>query len=660
MTTPGIHPLVKLSNYTSEEVQIIKNLSKEWYITNGGNDIVLGVKSIYKYFLMRPTELYNEMFNIERDIVVVFSDYSDFQSRSLDSFEIIPKKFQRFRVERICGMLISRDNQVEKKLTALLTNEQETLVVVPFSYSELLTIKDDFFIRNRFKKHFYTRDLFAFESPLKKDLFFFGRNDLIHDIVNRHASNENSGLFGLRKTGKTSVIFGIKRTLEKSDSNSVFIDCQNPSFHRRRWNEALEYLIDETVIQLNIEEIFKRKNDYTEIDAAKYFENDILSIYNSIRNKSTLLIFDEIENITFKISPSDHWCNGYDFIYFWQTLRSVFQKHSNIFTYLIVGTNPICVETSSINGKDNPIFSQIPFQYIPRFDVPQSKEMLQKLGKIMGINFDEIVYGLITEDFGGHPFLIRHLCSIINRVAPPTRPLCVDKGLYEYCKALFLKEHTKYFDMILNVLQEHFSDEYEMLRYLARGDMATFNELAALSPELTNHLIGYGIIEARNSIYSFRNESIKFYLSNKDKYKKVSQTNDEMLIEISERRNKIEPQIRKLVKNQLLVFYGKTKAKENFLKYIPEKRREKMGFLSYDDLFDANKSEIYFDDIKIIVTKNWEIFKNIFYNKEDFELIMNMINKHRADAHAKNISNDDMNLFRSCMSKLESMVQDFI
>src|SRR5690606_12102335 len=105
-------------------------------------------------------------------------------------------------VERICGMLISRDSQVERKLTGLLTNEQETLVIVPFSYSELLQIKDNFFLRNRFKKHFYTRDLFAFESPLKKDLFFFGRNDLIHDIVNRHSSNENSGLFGLRKTGK--------------------------------------------------------------------------------------------------------------------------------------------------------------------------------------------------------------------------------------------------------------------------------------------------------------------------------------------------------------------------------------------------------------------------------------------------------------------------
>ena len=39
-----------------------------------------------------------------------------------------------------------------------------------------------------------------------------------------------------------------------------------------------------------------------------------------------------------------------------------------------------------------------------------------------------------------------------------------------------------------------------MLKYLARGDIDTFNELAEMSPLYTNHLIGYGIIEGNEQI----------------------------------------------------------------------------------------------------------------------------------------------------------------
>ncbi len=660
MTTPGIHPLVKLNHFTNDEKKVMEKLSKEWYITNGGDNLNLGINSQYRYFLMKPTETYREMFNIDRHIVVVFSPYELFQSRTLDAFDIIPRFYEKLRIEKICGVLISKDFQVEKKLRDLLKNEQETLVVVPFSYEELLNTKNEYFIRNRFKKHFYTRDLFAFESALKKDIFFFGRNDLIHEIVNRHFSNENSGLFGLRKTGKTSVIFGIRRSLSKAEANSIFIDCQNPSFHRRRWYEALEYVIDESISQLEIDKIYKRENKYTDTDAAKFFEHDLLMLNKLIKKRSIFFIFDEIENITFNISPSEHWCNELDFIYFWQTLRSLFQKLNNVFTYMIVGTNPLCIETPIIKGKDNPIFSQIPFQYIPRFDVPQTKEMLIKLGRIMGISFDEILYGMITEDFGGHPFLIRHICSVVNRVAPTMRPLHVDKGLYEHAKKIFMKEHSKFFDMILSVLTEHFNNEYEMLKYLARGDTKTFSELASLSPELTNHLIGYGIIEFRNSNYSFRNDSIKEYLSAKEKYKKLNQSSGEKLLEISERRNSIEKKLRKIIKNQLKIFYGKSKAREQFVKYIPEKRRENMNHLSYADLFDGTKNEIYFDELKVVIIKNWEIFKNIFQDQDSFDQAMSFINKYRIDAHAKEIGLEDMQYFRVLISKLEDQLNDLL
>lgn len=659
MTNPGIHRFVKLDHFTPDERRIIENLSSEWYITNGGGAIRLGATSRYKYFLMRPIDDYKEMFNIDRDIVVIFSSYEDFQSRTLDAYEVVQKKFEMLRLEKICGILISLDVDISSKIRTLLRNEKETIVVVPFYYKELLEYSDEYFIRNRFKNHFYTRDLFAFESPLKKDIYFFGRYDLIHDIVNRHQSNENSGLFGLRKTGKTSVIFATQRYLSKANSCSVFLDCQNPSFHRRRWYESFEYIIDETVKQLKIPKL-KLSKMYSEIEAANSFEKDILQIYSAIKKKNILFIFDEIENITFNISPSKHWSDGLDFVYFWQTARSIFQKLQSVFSYLIVGTNPICIETPTIQGKDNPIFSQIPFQYIPRFDIYKTKEMMEKLGKIMGIYFDEVIFGMINEDFGGHPFLIRHVCSVINKKAPTLRPLHVDKGLYNHAKAVFIREYTKFFDMILNVLEEHFPDEFEMLKYLARGDSKTFVETTIKSPEYTNHLIGYGIIEYKNNNYSIRIDAIKDYLTTKEKYKKLSLSLEEKHKEISERRNFLEPLLRKLIRNQIKISMGK-KAKETFLKIIPTERREKMDLLSYDELFDGNKNEIYLPDLKTVILKNWDMFKNIFDNdQEGFKKNIDCINKCRMDAHAKNLTDEEMHFFRVCISKLENQLNEFL
>lgn len=250
---PGINPLVTLDHFKDDEQKIIKKISNEWYVTNGGSEFTLGLKSKYRYFLIKPTELLQEMFNLEREIIVVFSPYGRFEPRTLDAIDYASKQHQTLRIERICSVVISRDENIEDKFSDLLKNDKESQVIIPFYYDELIKNGDSFFIRNRFKKYFYTRDLFAFEAPLKKDIYFFGRNDIISKIVNRHKSNENSGLFGLRKTGKTSLIFGVQRSLLKTDDKSVFIDCQNPAFHKRRWNNALYYLIKEIVSQNDLD-----------------------------------------------------------------------------------------------------------------------------------------------------------------------------------------------------------------------------------------------------------------------------------------------------------------------------------------------------------------------------------------------------------------------
>ena len=660
---PGIHPQVRhLTCFSLEENKILNKLGTEWYVTRGG-EIWLGPSethsSKYRYILLKPISMYQNMFNLDREIVAIFSSYENFEPRTLDAIDHVTKKFQQLRIEKVCSVIFSKNKQVEKKIRELL-NDEESQIIVPISYEEILgSVGDDYYLRNKFKDHFYSRDLFAFEGPLKKELYFFGRADLIHRIVNRHHSNENSGLFGLRRSGKTSVIYGIERALDTSGAKSALIDCHDTAFHTRRWYEALWYVIFQIKKKYDIDVEINNEGKYTPKDASLLFEEDVCKI-SSMLGGNILLIFDEIENVTFGISPSGHWEKELDFIYFWQTLRSLYQRLDNIFSYLIVGTNPKCIEESKIFGKANPIFMSVPFEYVKPFDVPQTREMVRKLGRIMGLRFEETIYAKLTEDYGGHPFLIRHVCSVINRISDQQRPTQIGRKIYEKAKEIFDEEYAGYTEMILEVLKDFYSDEYYMLELLATGDSNDFNEFALSSPQYTNHLKGYGIIEQVSGEYDFCIDTVSKYLKRKSLHRKTSLTLEEKWDEISVRRNKLELRVRDIVRQQLHAHYGNL-AKDRVLSVYDIKRKSKYNALNYKSLFDPRKCQVYIEDIRKLINRDWLLFSNIFGpDQERFAASIKEVNRMRVDAHAANISDDEMSYFRVCIGYLEKKVEDYL
>lgn len=654
-TYPGKHPLLVDAHFTEKEKAILDALSKEFFVTNGGSIIRLGANSQYKYAIISPTNIYHEMFNLDKEILVVFSPYENIQARTLDAFEYVAKKHSSLRIEKICNVLISADNDVEQSLDDLIKNEPESQIIIPFSYDELGKIRDSYFFRNRFRKYFYTRDLFAFEAPLKKDLYFFGRNDLILELINRYKSGENSGVFGLRKTGKTSLINGIERNLFKEGVKPIIIDCQDTSFNQRRWYEALYYVCSKAKESLGIDVDVADEQAFTEKDASIHTER-FLKKCNKLTLSPIFIIFDEIENISRDTSPAEHWRTGIDFVLFWQTLRSIFQRNDDLLSYLIVGTNPTCIEISKIDSIDNPIFNHFDPQYIPGFSVKETREMSRKLGRRMGIKFDETVYSKLTDDFGGHPFLMRHVCSLISKgVSEQERPVTLGRKSFKQGKDDFLLNHSNYLEMIISVLRDFYSEEYEMLTLLANDDIDTFNEFADLHPSYTSHLIGYGLIKKDHSGYDFNIDAVKEYILNQARFKKIGMSIEEMWAEISVRRNAAETKLRRLVKLLMRANMGAAGAKQEILRIFGGVRKDKLNKLTYSDLFDASKSEIYFSDLSKIISKHWDVFQNTFEKtkKEVFDQL-EFINQSRADAHAKDLSEEQFSYFRVCMSSLEN------
>ena len=85
---------------------------------------------------MKPSPSITNAFNLHREIVVAFSPYDSFEPRSIDAIEYL--NIQELRLEEICSVLISKDNDVEQKVSTILKSNQEARVIIPFSYSEII------------------------------------------------------------------------------------------------------------------------------------------------------------------------------------------------------------------------------------------------------------------------------------------------------------------------------------------------------------------------------------------------------------------------------------------------------------------------------------------------------------------------------------------
>jgi hypothetical protein len=662
---PGLHREAKrkINEIPSQERRMIYNLSNAWFISFIRATQFKGSSFIFAF--AKPTSVLREKFHLDREVLIIFSNYTRFEPRTLDFVDKTMFEFQA-RLDKLFFILISGDKKIKEKIKDMTMMEKESRLIVPFTYDELIEHKEEEYIATRLKEIFYTRDLFAVESPLRSDTYFYGRAPMVQYLYDRYKSGENAGLFGLRRIGKTSVLFALSRFLSLRGEPSIFLDCSETSFHQRRWHESLGFIIDNMRRKFPLSKNIRLHNesDYTEKDASRCFEEDLRAIFDQLNKGRILISLDEIENITFDLSPSSHWAKGKDFIFFWQAIRSIFQKNRDLFSFVIAGVNPKCIETPSALGFDNPIYRLITPKYLGFFDQAQVREMVSSIGKYMGLQLEEEVYTYLTEDYGGHPFLIRQACSYLHNSSSPKRPTTITKFRYREEKEKIDRSLSDYIDLILNVLQTRYQNEYDVLQYLSIGDVQTFKGFVAESHSYIEHLEGYGLITEEDGNYYFRIKAVETYLHEKSQQKKRLLTKDEKWREIASRRSKLEMELRKIIKQTLKSNFGAARAKDELLAAInKQSQRDKLRALNLDDIFsgDGTMSELYFRDLTTVILNHWREFRNIFANdKTNFEIYARHINRFRIDAHANDISDTNLGTLLIALQWLQERVNEFL
>lgn len=690
---PGIHPDVELKKFNSDEQTIIQILAQALYVTNGGKELAMA-SCHYRYVLVKPTEDYAVNFNLQREIPVIFSDYEVLEPRSLDVAARVAKEVpSALRLDRSCQIVVSRDNHVEKKLGELLRDSNLSSVVIPFSYREFVSGRmTPELILNRFRKYLFDADLFTTSQPIVNDVFFFGRRDYALDVATKcKSSSYLCGVFGLRRSGKTSMLYAIQRQLESAGCPVVFIPCQE-ELETLNWKSALYQVSEDIRTSLDLDPVelnLYSADEYEKDNANNVFTSDMNAMLQG-RTTPVVLMFDEIEAITFGVGKETNpWYDGDSFIHFWNVLRGYCTRDNSNLSVVVAGTNPMINEVPAIGESRiaNPMFQQLSASnqgsYLKPFDIPSTKTMIDTLGGYMGIRFNDSIPGKLVEDCGGHPYLIRMLCGYIYKYVREhqlDRPFEVSKAVYETARANFEKsnEAESFYMMILEILQRSYPREYDTLKILAiEGD-------GQLSRVLENaqivHLTGYGLIEKNGERFAIRYDTVKRFLQGKYAFERTGLTFKEQALEINTRMNDCELRLRALVRRTLNAHKKELNPKQAMLDamaahpLVTERQKRIAADLDYKDLFDSTVNHgCYFLVLVFAIEQNYDtVFSAIFDHDEDTEdsentvitILKKRFNRYRQipahpiDDDAKNWGNEDFKQFREDMIWLENILTD--
>jgi len=679
----GINPHVNLEKFNAEERRIISFFGKVFYVTNGGSTLTVG-SSTYSYIIVKPTTEYSYLFNIKREIVVVFSDYAPFEPRSLDAAGTVYKMLStKLRFDRSCHILISRDNDIENHLSEVLKDQNVDSIVIPFSYPELLDASANAqFVEERFRKYLFDADLFATSMPIPGDVFFFGRRDFVLDIAAKCKKGEHCGVFGLRRSGKTSVLLAVGRQLENEGYKTVFLPCQS-ELRQLNWKSALHRIMEKAKEATGSKNIRTHtEDDYKKNRASNYFAEDMRALLADL-SEPMVLMFDEIESITFDVIDSGAaWQSGESYVEFWNSLRGFCTDNTGKLSIIVAGTNPMINEEPTIpsTGATNPMFNQLSSTnqgaYLPPFNVENTKIMIDTLGGYMGMKFNDSIPAALTDDCGGHPYLIRILCSEINKLIKSrnlSRPATVTKALYQEARSSFEKgkDSEDFFLMVLNILQTNYEKEFRTLKILAtEGDriVSQITEDHALS-----HLIGYGLIDNANGEYSIRFETIRRFLQGKFKFERKGLSIEDQKQEINLRFGAGEKGLRNLIKNTLRTNLGASGAIAAVIEAMRNNKfasqfADEAQWLNYNQLFDVtvNKGMVFSVLIQII-NDNFELFSNIFEGEslQTVKQHLYVLNRsripdsHNADDNAEGWTEEKFEDFRTSMTWLEEILKNF-
>jgi hypothetical protein len=406
-------------------------------------------------------------------------------------------------------------------LYRMLERPDQNMTVVPLEEADLQqgldTNECEAILRQILDQWLYRRDLYQGNVPVSGRRFF-GREAELANLIRNFDSGDHTGLFGLRKVGKTSLLYQLREKRPKDLSAYVDPEGAPPGVRdckylywsaANQWREQLEEKYAELADSLSFR-LAGQYRSYAELPeisrVAVDFDSDLRLLREILMRREetqpvkALLLLDELEKILPQPGEAAGWEGYADFFTY---LRGVAQE-TGFLVSVVAGANPRICEEAQFEGQDNPVFQFYQQMYLPPLERHECFEMIEKLGKGMGMTYKPRALASIYEETGGHPFITRRLCSRLA-ACYPARPLTVNQRHIEVAIKEFLLQDEAIFREIMKRLERDFPSEKRLLETIAVSKVALQEQFATQvsreRDEALRHLLGYQLVERHNDTY---------------------------------------------------------------------------------------------------------------------------------------------------------------
>lgn len=659
----------------SGEYEVLQKLQRILYISHVGHHEMGKPGAIFPFCLIGATEFLKAFLHGKYEFLLIFSHFDDcsWQQNTLKAANFIRKRKEISERRPLVNfyILISNARNLKNEIDKMKGGTEAA--IIPFSFEEILSCNnkkqlEDLFIE-RFGEYLFENNMLGEENPIEDEQLLFGdRGKIADSIVQRCKEGKHSGIFGLRRSGKSSVLRAVTRRLDYAGTKYIVIEARSALENIDSWKTALFdiakqiRIVTTGLIQGDDEtrhDFQKRLNlSSTESDYEKRptqcFVDDV-KLYT--RNIQTFVIaIDEIELITYNTATSVLWQNLDAYKGVWGALRD------SGCSLIVCGVNSTINEKSIIeyNSKtcDNPMYERIhncadfSKTYLPTFTDEQTRNMINTLGSYSNVAFDAI-YVDINRAFGGQPYAIRQFCAYmfesIKNLRSPNTVYQISKPTFSVLLSDF-NCSGKGNQVFATILQHIciFKEEYEMLKKFALAP-GKYKKVEHDDINIIDHLVKYGLIEYDTSTcyISFVISALKDYICRNESKNPNDMTNDERRRHIQDRVKNCEIKLKKYIVQYFTYNGGDTAGKAFINKYITGKNplikpnpkckpAPDIATCSFVEVFEHRKFIFYFSSLKRIIIENWSTLgaalQSAKISKEQFSVYMDQLNAGRNDA----------------------------
>lgn len=620
---------------------------------------------IYGLLIARPSNAISSALGIQKEIVILITNFDTLQVRTIHAAKKVIEDGDG-RYESNVAIVVHRDPAGDMNLKNW--GRELGFSILPLLYKDSLPEGEE--LERALCYELYSHDPFDVTGPVSNDAQFYGRRTEAQDLARKLQSGQIRSLLGIRKIGKTSIINRIINELKNYDCISIMVDCSRDEV----WGLDAEKLMES--IALNLQSAISKTEKYFRLDPPSEFSLKIHESTNLIEKsasnagKPLIIFFDEIDYITPSSPTSEFWTK--EFNKFWRNLRVAYQemgRSSGVLSIVIGGVSSKWFTVGEVYGVENSVLSFIPEEYLSPLPRGASSAMIKKIGRMAGLSFTESASDLVAQASADMPFWIRKSCSYIHRNIPVnSRPIKLDEDrLRPLLETYINNEGAAIAEVALRHLFGIYPELFDDFRKVVNSEDKPINARTQnillrygliknnSKPQVAGGMIkeGFFMLEEYRATSRFTSvENIPQEVRNADL---VGEWADEIAA-ISKRRNILEKKMREIALNFIKMdsfsTQGKKPAKDRVLSILPEKQRTALSHMTADEII---QKYFWTDLVKLLTTKEWDLFQRVIGDKNSFNLHSSIIND-RPDAHAKEADAADFAMYRRSLKYIEDIL----